>query len=243
MFPRIFHFIWDQGFQEAPERLRIAVDRWASLNPEWEVRKWDGELIRALIASEYRWLLETWDALDKPVMRSDLGRMVLAHKYGGVYLDMDLEPVLPIKTFLGSGVIYNKRHRGGILPDRPSEDYCDLGSYELILSRENCQIDQVGSGVANGVIIAKPDSGIIRQFMVAQKDCYKGLVLDFMGTWALARFVRSRIEMLKDRLCIIPPHYFLWEETMKSEIQPYTISIHPAINSWGDPTKKDWWRV
>ena len=78
-------------------------------------------------------------------------------------------------------------------------------------------------------------------FMETQAASHYGKALDFVGTWALTRFVRAKIKDLRGSLLILPPHYFLSDP--KKEFPSYCVSLHPGENSWGDKTKKRWWDV
>ena len=56
--------------------------------------------LRELIASDYPWLLPTYDAYPYDTQRWDASRYAILHKYGGVYADLDLQPVRRIGALL-----------------------------------------------------------------------------------------------------------------------------------------------
>jgi hypothetical protein len=253
MTPKILHFIWiDRGGIPMPEEYGPNIQAWRDQNPGWEVKFWDYLALDEFISETYPQYLELWRKLSKAVMRSDLARLLLLHHFGGFYLDVDLKPFTglesPLERFLDSGVIYNKYAKGGFLPEFPSMDTENLKQRETIFSRENCQIDSSGHGIANNMLHAHGGNRWILDFVEQQKECYMGLVLDFLGPWALTRFWRTRLSEKKEsalsEMVIIPSSYFLWEQwRMHCEPPSYSISAHTGENTWGDKTKEQWWKV
>lgn len=100
MIPKILHRIWVGG--EPPAHLVSLGLRWEELNPGWEFRIWrDGDL---------RWL-QNQDLFDRaaeyvPVdgigqFKADVARYEILRKFGGVYVDFDVEPLKPFASLLG----------------------------------------------------------------------------------------------------------------------------------------------
>ena len=245
MIPQKLHFMWLPELEQAPENIRGNPAKWAALNPQWKLQVWTYEALCELIGDVYPDLLPIWESLDRPVKQADLGRLLVIHAIGGAYLDMDLVPLSPIDDMLNSGVIYNsKLPRTRILPVRPSEDAVDYWTYKTILSKQYCAMDDVGITIANGSILSEPGVDWIMEFIEQQKHLHNGFVLDFVGTWALTRFIKTRLDQLRSDLLLLPPYYFLWEEKfLTSAPQSYTVSIHPGENTWGDHAQQDWWKT
>ena len=93
--PRVLHQIW-LGKGEMPLHQRRWRRRFAEMNPHWEMRLWtDGNLPPILNRN-------AWDACGNVggtpgcVMRSDILRLELLARYGGVYLDTDVKPIRPL---------------------------------------------------------------------------------------------------------------------------------------------------
>lgn len=99
MIPRVFHRIWLGG--ALPDRWREFGDAWSTLHPGWEFRAWDEETIPPLVNQrlydEAEELVTPGHALQ---FRSDVIRYELLARYGGVYVDADLEPRKPIEELL-----------------------------------------------------------------------------------------------------------------------------------------------
>jgi inositol phosphorylceramide mannosyltransferase catalytic subunit len=101
VIPRTFHHIW-LGPDPLPEEHGPWIETWREHHPDWEFKLWTEENlpedpIRPEIAERLR----------APVERADILRLELVYRYGGVYLDTDLEclrpvdPVLEGESFVG----------------------------------------------------------------------------------------------------------------------------------------------
>ncbi|KAI8470684.1 MAG: hypothetical protein J3K34DRAFT_521116 [Monoraphidium minutum] len=60
-------------------------------HPGWEVRYWDDRSVVALIKSDFAFFLPTFRSYKQVVQRSDAARWLILYKYGGVYIDNDVE--------------------------------------------------------------------------------------------------------------------------------------------------------
>ena len=70
-----------------------------NLNPQYELITYDDDMSRRFVSTYYPEWLELYDGLDVPVMRADMWRYLILHKYGGVYLDGDVACKKPIDTW------------------------------------------------------------------------------------------------------------------------------------------------
>jgi mannosyltransferase OCH1-like enzyme len=95
LIPRVFHQIW-LGPDPLPPEFSRYRETWKEHHPGWEHRLWTEEsLPRELRRPEAR------DRLRHPAERSDILRLELLWRHGGVYLDVDLECLRPIEPLLG----------------------------------------------------------------------------------------------------------------------------------------------
>jgi len=93
VIPKILHFIWMQGLDQMPKRYRLCFDTWAPQHPDWEIRLWSRYELPAL---ENEWVFQ----VDNPTVQSDVARIELVHKFGGIYLDCDMQCRRPLDTLL-----------------------------------------------------------------------------------------------------------------------------------------------
>lgn len=85
-----------------PAFFRSNHEKWRELNPDWEVKLWSDSDMLALVRQSYpQWLplFSGWRSL-KPVQMADLFRVMLLETFGGVYVDMDVEPLKPMDELL-----------------------------------------------------------------------------------------------------------------------------------------------
>jgi mannosyltransferase OCH1-like enzyme len=109
LIPRILHQTW-LGADPLPEDMARCVETWRVHHPEWEHHLWTDEnlppgLLRA----------EGYERLRHPVERSDILRLELVHRYGGVYVDTDVECLRPIDPLLAGVTFFVERLPSGRL--------------------------------------------------------------------------------------------------------------------------------
>ncbi len=86
--PRIVHQTYKS--RDLPENFRRWREECQRLNPCWEFRLWTDEDNLDLVTTSYPELLPTYEGYDLKIKRIDAVRYMMLHKYGGVYMDMDL---------------------------------------------------------------------------------------------------------------------------------------------------------
>ncbi len=102
--PKIIHQTWKDT--QVPDRWRDYVDSWKRLHPHWEYRLWTDKDARCFIAEHHREFLARFDAYPLNIQRADAIRYFVLYKYGGLYVDMDVESLRPIdELFAGRSVV------------------------------------------------------------------------------------------------------------------------------------------
>jgi len=96
--PRQVWMFWEQGVEAAPEIVRECLAAWPRMNPGWEVRVLDGESARRA-APRFAKLAKRCP-LATPTKRSELLRLELLVRYGGVWADATLLPLRPLDDWL-----------------------------------------------------------------------------------------------------------------------------------------------
>jgi len=90
--PKIIHQQWPRG-KPFPKHSSRWFQKWNELFPDVEHRLWSDEEMRELIAKDFPFFLKTYDGYPHAIMRVDAARTFILYKYGGVYVDMDYEPL------------------------------------------------------------------------------------------------------------------------------------------------------
>lgn len=96
--PKIIHQMF-KG-RELPPQWKDVPQTWEELHPEYRYVLWTDESLRELIASNYPWLLQTYDGYAHDTQRWDASRYAILHHHGGLYADLDLRPTSSIEPML-----------------------------------------------------------------------------------------------------------------------------------------------
>eukprot|EP00658_Telonema_sp_P-2_P023128 TRINITY_DN19260_c0_g1_i3.p1 TRINITY_DN19260_c0_g1~~TRINITY_DN19260_c0_g1_i3.p1 ORF type:complete len:470 (+),score=69.49 TRINITY_DN19260_c0_g1_i3:166-1575(+) len=79
---------------------------WQQMHPGWKYMFWTDVTMREFVSKEYPWFLGTFDSYEFPIQRADAIRYLAIHHYGGMYADMDLQPLQSIEPYLrGADVV------------------------------------------------------------------------------------------------------------------------------------------
>jgi len=89
--------IWDTN--DVPQMYVKWIETWTQKHPGWQHWFWTLHDIRQLIARHYPDHLTLYDSYESSVFRADAGRYFILHRYGGVYVDLDMEAVRPMDAW------------------------------------------------------------------------------------------------------------------------------------------------
>lgn len=108
LIPSIFHQIW-LGADPYPDVYADYAQGWEELHPGWELRLWTEDSIPDDVPRR-----EVYETLRNPSERSDILRYELLDRYGGLYLDCDLECTRSIEPLLeGADFVVAAQASGG----------------------------------------------------------------------------------------------------------------------------------
>ncbi len=204
--PRIIHQMWLPSWRQAPAQCRSFRAAWCALNPDWEYRFWDLQDVERLI-SHYG-LTPLWEDLkrEKTIKLADLARIVVLYHFGGLYVDMDIEPVSPLECHPAIGC---QKH-----PDEHHIAACVEDNYYGIDPEMR---------VNNGFIAATAKHPALWTMIRAAHPYRFRAVLDFMGPRALGRAIRANFIPLPTGRILSP------NRTSESLV------VNHEIRSWGEP--------
>lgn len=87
------------------KQLQIHTNDWKILNPEYDICLYDDESCKTFLLSEFSQKhLDLFCFLKDGPIRADFWRVCILYKYGGVYADSDIQPLVPINVFLENDV-------------------------------------------------------------------------------------------------------------------------------------------
>jgi hypothetical protein len=96
--PKIIHQTWKD--ERVPPSLAPYQESWKRLNPEWEYRLWTDADNDALVLDEFPSLLDLYRSLPRPIHRADFARLLYLRRFGGLYVDLDIEALKPADSIL-----------------------------------------------------------------------------------------------------------------------------------------------
>tara|TARA_R110000824_G_scaffold53444_1_gene147941 strand:+ start:863 stop:1540 length:678 start_codon:yes stop_codon:yes gene_type:complete len=62
-----------------------------------ELKFWNEEEVEELIETDYPEFWDTYKAFPHKIMKVDFAKYIILHKFGGIYLDMDVKPMLSVE--------------------------------------------------------------------------------------------------------------------------------------------------
>lgn len=95
MIPKILHFVWC-GDKPKPVDVLRCIDSWKKYCPDWEIREWGNDTMEEIdnLYAREAFTRKKWAFV------SDYIRLYALQKYGGIYLDTDVELTAPLDRFL-----------------------------------------------------------------------------------------------------------------------------------------------
>lgn len=212
--PKTIHYCWF-GRGKKSELVLKCIESWRKYCPDYKIIEWNEDNFDMQINDYVKGANKNkrWGFV------SDYARCFVVEKYGGVYLDTDVELIKPIDELLGCKAFFAAENDdyintglgfgaepGNQVLQRIIRDY-DLASYYKSSSKE----DLTTCPVRNTRII---------------KDLYPDLAFDRKNT--------------KDGIVFLPAEYFcpLNYETGKLQITKNTYGIHHFSGSWQTPFEK-----
>ena len=83
------------------EDLEKYSKNWKVLNPEWEIELYDDERCKDFLLDEYSQLyVDIFDYIKDGPIKADLWRVCILNKYGGLYIDADIVPIVPLSEYI-----------------------------------------------------------------------------------------------------------------------------------------------
>eukprot|EP00551_Chaetoceros_affinis_P008041 CAMPEP_0203680516 /NCGR_PEP_ID=MMETSP0090-20130426/39539_1 /ASSEMBLY_ACC=CAM_ASM_001088 /TAXON_ID=426623 /ORGANISM="Chaetoceros affinis, Strain CCMP159" /LENGTH=440 /DNA_ID=CAMNT_0050548613 /DNA_START=176 /DNA_END=1498 /DNA_ORIENTATION=- len=98
--PKIIHQQWKD--ERIPQKFMKWRTKWLKLYPEPEYKHvlWTDQTGRDLIEKSYPWFLKIYDGYEHNINRADAARYFILHHYGGIYADLDYEPMINFYEYL-----------------------------------------------------------------------------------------------------------------------------------------------
>jgi mannosyltransferase OCH1-like enzyme len=143
--PRIFHHIW-VGPDPLPPEFEVYRRSWRRHHPSWELRLWTDDDLPPDLRTP-----AAYERDRRPVERADILRLEVLWKFGGVYVDIDMECLRPLDglveniDFVGTE-IKPGRITNTVLGAAPLHPILDQALRELKPQKPGARFDKASSG-------------------------------------------------------------------------------------------------
>lgn len=100
-YDKTIWFFWAQGYEQAPDVVKIAYKSWLSVNPDYNVVFLDNNKLMELLKFNLDEFIYLNENISLPYAgRSDFLRSILLYKYGGVWVDSTTFCLKPLSHWL-----------------------------------------------------------------------------------------------------------------------------------------------
>lgn len=211
--PHIIHYCWF-GKNEKPKVAIECINTWKKYFPDWEIKEWNEDNYD-LSGIQY-----VYDAykLKKWAFVSDLVRLDILYRYGGIYLDIDVEFIRPLPS-------YFLEYKGFL-----GFEYTNTIAPGLIFGVEK----------ENPFVKKIIDTYEGERFYYNKEGIYK--TINMRVTEALLKdgLVKNGEYQVVGDFHIYPTEYFCGYNTdiREPEITSNTICWHHYLGSWSNPSLK-----
>ena len=83
------------------DKIKIYSQNWKRLNPEYDIKLYDDNMCRDFLLKEYSKLhLAVFDFIKDGPIKCDFWRACIINKYGGLYVDADINPLVPLNKYI-----------------------------------------------------------------------------------------------------------------------------------------------
>lgn len=90
----VIYSLWLQGYKNAPEQVKICLDRWRNLNSTYTFCLLEASDVKTLV-SKYPLKIDNVT----PQSLSDIVRLILLHQTGGIWVDATVFPTKPLSAW------------------------------------------------------------------------------------------------------------------------------------------------
>jgi len=216
--PKIIHYCWF-GNKKLPAQIKEYIKTWEKYAPDYEIIRWD-ESSFDVTQSDY--CRSAYENKLYPFV-ADYARLAIIYKYGGIYLDTDVELLKPIDYFLKGEAFfglenYNAINTGLIFGATPKQK-----NIKALLEI----YDSFGANLYNGTFI--------------KKTCVKITTEYFKNIG----FKEKNKYQIVDNCSIYPTSYFCPQKygDLKPHFKDTTVTWHHYNGSWTADNKAELMRT
>lgn len=232
MIPKIIHYCWF-GKGPIPAYLQSCIDTWKRVLPDYEIKCWNEDNYDVTCC---QYVKEAYDC-KKYAFVSDYARIDVLHKYGGIYMDTDVEVKHSFDRFLSHNFVSGVEYHDDIFKKNHSSQCLD-NEYKR-LNPNN--IDVVGFGILAAVIMSTKGCPLLKGILdyyqhvhFLNEDGSYNLIVSPAIYAAVAENFGFRYKNVDqnfgDDYCVFSDKVFAVKETMTED----SVAVHIGNGSWID---------
>ena len=213
MIPKVIHYCWF-GRNPKPELVNKCIDSWRRFLPDFEIKEWNEDNYDV---NQNQYIRDAY-AIKKWAFVSDFARLDILYRYGGIYLDIDVEFIKPLPDeYLNYKGFTGFEYTGVVNPG-------------LIFGVEK----------GNELIGKVVDSYKNDRFKYEKSGIYKTINTRITEMLESDGLVRNGTHQVINGIHIFPSEYFCGYDTDIREplITDKTICWHHYLGSWSNPSAK-----
>ena len=98
MITKIIHQTWKST--KIPDKMDFCVNSWKLKNTGYEYKFWSDDDIYQFVSINYNQYIELLNKVKLGIQRADIFRIIALYHYGGLYVDIDFECLIPIDLWV-----------------------------------------------------------------------------------------------------------------------------------------------
>jgi mannosyltransferase OCH1-like enzyme len=131
MIPKIIHQTWK--ISDIPDEWKDSVNSCKQINKDFEYILWTHEMMNEFVKNNYPNFYKTYKSYKYDIQRCDAFRYLVLYKYGGIYLDLDINCNKKLNNFLHYDLVLARSSNIEIsftnaffmvIPNHPFFKYC-----------------------------------------------------------------------------------------------------------------------
>ena len=180
MIPKTFHLIW-VGDSPLPAYAVENRNKLIALHPKWEICFWeehDGVLSCGASKPTTTRHPDLMKRACHPVQRANIWRLEVLYKYGGVYMDMDIEPLAAMDQALeGSKAAVSRMfhsdqvHNNSFMAAEPHHPWMKYALESIAFCDPNNVPSMSGMHMTN-VVHRHPDVTVLGKWVIVQDPAW-----------------------------------------------------------------------
>lgn len=168
MIPKIVHYIWFGG-RPFPEKIQRCINSWKKYLQDYNFMLWDESTFDVSVCSFTKQAYEQ----KKWAFVSDYVRIWALYKYGGWYLDTDVEILRPLAPFEEKRMVLGTDHDGALTALMGSEEGHPF--WKKVLDYYNSMNFINKDGSLNTIVNNTHLQGILKEFGFVLENKYQEL--------------------------------------------------------------------